>query len=107
MAGSWMSFRPDVKRLRIGLIGGTGGGAESMPFLREAPAGRLIVSMTEVVEMNTGSEISYFAIDFFRRGPAFAIGGPAALGLKASATGVPGFETGGVLLAENGGTGDP
>ena len=106
MAGSTMSFRPDVKRLRMGLRGGSGG-ALSMPFLREAPAGRLTVSMTEVVEMKTGSDISDLAIDFFRSGPAFAMGWGAALGLNAGITGVPGFETGGVLLAENGGTGEP
>lgn len=77
-----------------------------MPFMREAPSGRLIVSMTEVVEIKVGSEISDFAIDFLRSGPDFAIGGGAALGLKAGVTGVPGFETGGVLFAENVGTGE-
>jgi hypothetical protein len=77
-----------------------------MPFWREAPAGRLTVSMTEVVEINTGSEISDFATDFLRSGPAFAIGGGVALGLKAGAIGVPGLETGGVLEEESGGTGE-
>jgi hypothetical protein len=87
------------------LIGGTGGASFSIPFFREAPAGRLIVSMEEVVERNTGSEISDFAIDFFRRTPVL-VNGCTVLGLKAVTLGVVGFETGGVWLAENGGTGD-
>lgn len=45
-----------------------------MPFLSDAPSGRLIVSMLEVEWMNVGSEISCFEIVFFRSGP---LGKPA------------------------------
>jgi len=91
----------------MGLIGGTGGGsAVSEPFFSDAPGGRLTVSMTEVVDTNTGSEMSDFAIDFFRSVPTLAMGCGAALGLKAGATGVDAPETGGVLLADSGGIGD-
>lgn len=66
-----------------------------MPFFREAPAGRLMVSIEEVVERNTGSEISDFAMDFFRSTPVL-VNGCTVLGLNAAALGVVGFETGGV-----------
>lgn len=98
---SLCSERPNPKRRRIGLIGGTGGGG-SMPFFKDAPAGKSTVSMTEVPETKIGSEISDFTIDFLRTGPVF----PKGAGLNDAATGVFGPETGGVLLAENGGTGD-
>jgi ABC-type amino acid transport system permease subunit len=89
----------------MGLSGGTGGALCSCPFLRDAPAGRLIVSITEVVERKTGSEISDFAIDFFRNTPCLFIG-CTMLGLKAAALGVVGLETGGVWLEENSGIGE-
>jgi hypothetical protein len=89
----------------MGLMGGTGGASFSIPFFREAPAGRLIVSMEDVVDKNTGSEISDFAIDFFRSIPVL-VNGCTVLGLKAAVLGVVGFDTGGVWLAENGGSGD-
>ena len=87
------------------MVGGTGGASFSIPFFREAPAGRLIVSIEDVVERKTGSEISDFAIDFFRSTPVL-VNGCTVLGLKAVVLGVVGFETGGVWLAENGGTGE-
>jgi hypothetical protein len=67
------------------------------------------VSMTEVVEMRVGSEISCFWIDFLRipvrlalRKPATEpIGTPAPEG-KAAPTGVEAAEIGGVELGENG-----
>lgn len=101
-----LSERPKPKRRLIGLIGGTGGGTcGSDPFFNDAPAGKLTVSMTDVVERKTGSEISDLAIDFLRNMPC-RIGGCAAVALKAAAFGVVGFEVGGVGVAENGGTGD-
>lgn len=101
-----LSERPKPKRRRIGLIGGTGGGTNgSEPFFNDAPAGRLTVSMTDVVERNTGSEISDLAIDFLRNIPCLIIGCTAP-GLKAAAFGVVGFEAGGVGVAEKGGTGE-
>lgn len=91
----------------MGLIGGTGGGA-SVPFLKDAPFGRLIVSMTEVVDKKMGSDISALLMDFLRRVPVEGIMAPApTLVLKAAATGVEVPETGGVLLAEKGGIGEP
>jgi hypothetical protein len=78
----------------MGLIGGTGGALCSCPFFKDAPAGRLIVSITEVVETKTGSEISDFAIDFLRNIPCLE--GCTMLGLKATVFGVVGLETGGV-----------
>jgi hypothetical protein len=89
----------------MGLIGGTGGVSYSIPFLSDAPAGRLTVSITDVVDKNTGSEISDFATDFFRSIPCLIIGW-MALGLKAAVFGVVGLETGGVWLAEKEGSGD-
>jgi len=66
---------------------------------------KLMVSITEVVETNRGSPMSAFAIDFLRSVPVFTVGaGTGPLGMM---VGVPGFETGGVLLVENGGTGEP
>jgi hypothetical protein len=76
-----------------------------MPFLRDAPAGRLTVSMTDVVDRKTGSEISDLATDFFRS-TFCRVRGWTVLGLKAAALGVAGFDTGGVWLAEKGGIGD-
>jgi hypothetical protein len=59
----------------MGLIGGTGGVTNgSDPFFSDAPAGRLIVSMTDVVDRNTGSEISDLAIDFLRSMPCLMVG---------------------------------
>jgi hypothetical protein len=103
--GLWFSMagRPKPKRFRMGLIGGTGGASCSAPFFNEAPAGRLTVSIVDVDDMNTGSDISLFAIDFFRSMPCL---GCIVLGLNAAALGVEGLETGGVWFAENGGTGD-
>jgi hypothetical protein len=70
-----LSERPKPKRRLIGLIGGTGGGTYgSEPFFRDAPAGRLTVSMTEVVERKTGSEISDLAMDFLRNIPCLISG---------------------------------
>jgi hypothetical protein len=69
-----------------------------MPFLSEAPAGRSTVSMTEVAEMNTGSEMSCLLIDFLRIVPLLV----EMLGPKDEATGVVAAEIGGVELAENG-----
>lgn len=54
-----------------------------------------MVSIEEVVERNTGSEISDFAMDFFRSTPVL-VNGCTVLGLNAAALGVVGFETGGV-----------
>jgi|TARA_R110002003_G_scaffold113_3_gene9835 hypothetical protein len=87
------------------LIGGTGGAAGSIPFFKDAPGGRLTVSITEVVDRKTGSEMSDFAMDFLRSMPCRTIG-CTALGLKAAAFGVVGLETGGVWFAENGGIGE-
>lgn len=55
-----MNFR------RIGFIAGRGGVdcGSSIPFFREAPAGRATVSMTEVVDINLGSLMSPFWIFF-------------------------------------------
>jgi hypothetical protein len=59
----------------MGLIGGTGGGTKgSAPFLREAPGGRSTVSMMDVVDTKTGSEISLLAIDFLRNTPCLTKG---------------------------------
>jgi hypothetical protein len=100
------SGRPKPNRRLMGLIGGTGGATKgSAPFLREAPGGRSTVSMTEVVDTNTGSDISLLAIDFLRSWPCLTKG-CAELGVKAAAFGVVGFDVGGVGLEENGGTGD-
>jgi hypothetical protein len=60
----------------MGLIGGTGGGACSTPFLNDAAAERLMVSMTEVVERKIGSEMSALATDFFRSGPPDGMAAP-------------------------------
>jgi hypothetical protein len=60
--------------------------------------------MTEVAETNTGSDISDFAIDFFRV-PDLVIS-EVALALNVAATGVLAAEIGGVALAEKGGTGE-
>lgn len=106
--GLWLSrlsLRPNPNLRLIGLIGGTGGASGSLPFLRDAPAGRLTVSITDVVERKTGSEMSAFAIDLFRSTPCLCRG-CTVLGLKACALGVVGFETGGVWLAGNGGIGE-
>jgi hypothetical protein len=97
--------RPKPKRFRMGLIGGTGGASYSIPFFKDAPAGRFTVSMTDVVDTKTGSEMSDFATDFLRSIPCLSIGW-MALGLKAAVLGVAGLETGGVWFAENGGFGD-
>ena len=83
-------------------MGGKGGGA-SIPFLSEAPGGRSTVSMTEVAEMNIGSEISDFTMDFLRTPSLVAVGFAA---LNVETTGVDEAEIGGVAFAENGGTGD-
>jgi hypothetical protein len=93
--GLWFSVaeRPKPKRFRMGLIGGTGGASCSLPFFNEAPAGRLTVSIVDVDDMNTGSDMSLFAIDFFRSIPCL---GCIVLGLNAAALGVDGLETGGV-----------
>lgn len=104
MAGSSVGCRPNPKRRLIGLIGGTGGGC-SIPFFNDAPAGRLIVSITEVVERKMGSEMSAFAMDFFRSVPVLGIIAPAPA-LNEGSTGVEVPETGGVFAAEYGGTGD-
>lgn len=77
----------------------------SIPFLSDAPGGKLTVSMTDVVDKKTGSEMSDFATDFFRSMPCLIMGW-TVLGLKAAALGVVGFETGGVWFAEKGGIGD-
>lgn len=76
-----------------------------MPFFKEAPGGRLTVSMTEVVDTNTGSEMSDFAIDFFLSMPCLIMG-CTALGLKAAVFGVVGLDTGGVWFADRGGSGE-
>jgi hypothetical protein len=89
----------------MGLIGGTGGVSYSIPFFNDAPAGKFTVSITEVVDKKTGSEMSDFAIDFFRSIPCLIIGW-MALGLKAAVFGVVGLEIGGVLVAEKAGSGD-
>lgn len=57
--------RPKPKRLRRGLKAGTGG-TSSIPFMRDAPAGKSTVSMTEVVDMSLGSDISVFLMDILR-----------------------------------------
>jgi hypothetical protein len=88
----------------MGLIGGSGGGV-SVPFFKDAPAGKLMVSITEVVERNMGSDISALLIDFFRKVPVVGMMA-AAPELNTGATGVEAPETGGVFFAENGGTGD-
>ena len=56
---------------RLGLSGGTGGGDvdESMPFFKDALAGKSTVSMVDVDDMNVGSEIEAFETVFLRRTP--------------------------------------
>ena len=83
-------------------MGGRGGGA-SIPFFSDAPGGRSTVSMTEVAEINTGSEISDFTIDFLRV-PAFV--SACVFALNVDTTGVEAAEMGGVALAEKGGIGE-
>lgn len=68
------------------------------------------MSITDVVEMKTGSEMSALATDFFRN-IACLFTGCTVLGLKAGALGVAGLgvvglDTGGVWLLENGGIGE-
>ena len=99
-SGGSVSDRPKPNRLRRGLIGGTGGAA-SMPFRRDAPAGKSIVSTTEVVEISTGSPISDFLIDILRERAAFAPAlasrfGALTVAGNAGATGVDDDERGGV-----------
>lgn len=89
----------------MGLIGGTGGASGSLPFLRDAPAGRSTKSITDVVDRKTGSEMSALATDFFRSTPC-RVRGCTVLGLKAVMLGVVGLETGGVWLVANGGMGE-
>jgi hypothetical protein len=84
-------------------MGGTGGALCSIPFFKDAPAGRFTVSMTDVVDRKTGSDMSDLATDFFLSMPCLICMVP---GLKAAALGVVGLETGGVWFAENGGIGD-
>lgn len=95
------SLRPMPKSLRVarrrGLMGGTGGGL-SMPFLREAPAGRSMVSTFEVEERSaTGSEMSCLLTVFLRRG-TWRSEGPGGIGggVGELAEGVFGPDTGGV-----------
>ena len=99
--------RPKPKRLRRGLIDEACGETSSMPLRRDAPSGKSTVSMTDVVEMSVGSEMS----DFWKvllRGPArFAARRPDPTGAtmpgaKDCPTGVEAAEIGGVELAENG-----
>lgn len=71
-----------------------------MPFLSDAPAGRSTVSITEVAEMKTGSEISDLLTDFLRV-PDF-VRDVVLLLLKVVATGVDAADSGGVEFAENG-----
>jgi hypothetical protein len=59
--------------------------------------------MEDVVDRKTGSDISHFAIDFFRSMPCR---GCTLLGLNAATFGVEGLEMGGVWLADKGGNGD-
>lgn len=64
------------------------------------------MSMTDVVDKKTGSEMSHLAIDFFR-GMLCRVMGCTVLGVKAAALGVAWWETGGGIgLAEKGGIGD-
>src|ERR1700761_538431 len=105
-----ISFRPKPKRFRRGLIGGTGGASSSMPLLKEAPEGRSTVSMTEVVEISFGSDISDFLIDCFRM-PGFRRDGIDATVLvllfgKEVITGVDAAEIGGVGFDAKGPIGD-
>jgi hypothetical protein len=81
------------------LIGGTGGGGGSIPFLSDAPGGRSTVSITEVADMNTGSDISDFAIDFLRV-PDFVSVLVLWLVLNELPTGVLDPDIGGVEVAE-------
>ena len=67
-----------------------------MPFFSDAPAGRLIVSITEVVDRKMGSDMSAFAMDFLRSVPALGMMAAAPV-LNAGLTGVEVPETGGVL----------
>lgn len=77
-----------------------------MPFMRDAPTGKSTVSMTDVVEMSLGSEISVFLMDIFR----FVVLRPNVaddrmFGLlpgKEGAIGVDDAETGGVGLPAKG-----
>ena len=100
-SGPSVADRPKPKRRRIGLIGGTGGGADSIPFFRDAPGGRSTVSMTDVVDKKIGSEMSALATDFLRSVPLDGIIAPA-LAWKDCPIGVEVPETGGVLWAEKG-----
>ena len=83
-----------------------------MPLRSEAPAGRSIVSTTDVVKIRTGSPMSDFLMNILRVRPALMLafasrrlGVLAALG-NAGATGVDEADNGGVGLAK-GGTGVP
>jgi hypothetical protein len=86
------------------LIGGSGGGS-SLPFFKDAPAGKLTVSITEVVDKNMGSEISALLMDFFRSVPLVGMIAAAPV-WNTGAIGVEAPDTGGVFLAEVGGIGD-
>lgn len=63
-----------------------------MPFLKEAPAGRLTVSTTDVVEMRTGSPISDFLIDIFLWRLAFKFVPEARFGVLAEKLDVIGVD---------------
>ena len=74
LCGTWstgsLRFLPKSLRVarRRGFICGTGGGL-SIPFFKDAPTGRSIVSTLDVEESSaTGSEISCLLIVFLRRG---------------------------------------
>lgn len=106
-SGASKSPRPNPNRFRRGLNAGTGG-TSFIPFIKDAPAGRSTVSMTDVVEISLGSEISVFLMDIFRCvGFRPKVDDERTLGLlpapgKEGAMGVEDAETGGVGLPANG-----
>lgn len=79
-----------------------------MPLLNEAPGGNETVSMTDVVEMSFGSEMSDFWIDFLRTPRDRNEGIPEVTGLpfvlleKEDIMGVEDADIGGVGFEENG-----
>jgi hypothetical protein len=95
------SLRPIPNSLRVArrreLTEGNVGGL-SMPFFKEAPAGKSTVSTFDVEDSSaTGSEISCLLMAFLRRGTVRSDGpGGIGGGVGELATGVLGPETGGV-----------
>ena len=113
--GASMSRLPNPNRRRSGCSDVPPAlDTSSMPLRSDASGGRSTVSITDVVEMSVGSEISCFWIDRLRvpvrlvlRKPAIEPAGAAALLGNAGTSGVEEAEIGGVELTEKGdGSGD-